>query len=88
MFSVPSSGLETNLRAFPLKHLNIIDPLKETNNLGRSVNRGLAHALSSYFLSSANNCWLLLQVISIEYAVLLNTVLASLGGFFCYLERK
>lgn len=40
MFSVPSRGLETNLRAFPQKHLNIIDPLKENNNLGRSVHRG------------------------------------------------
>jgi hypothetical protein len=26
---------------FRPKHLNIIDPLKECNNLGRSVNRGL-----------------------------------------------
>jgi hypothetical protein len=26
---------------FHPKHLNIIDPLKECNNLGRSVNRGL-----------------------------------------------
>ena len=40
LFSVPSRGLESNLRAFPQKHLNIIDPLKENNNLGRSVNRG------------------------------------------------
>jgi hypothetical protein len=40
MFSVLPRGLETNSRAFPQKHLNIIDPLKENNNLGRSVNRG------------------------------------------------
>lgn len=39
-FSVPSRGMETNLRAFPQKHLNIVDALKENNNLGRSVNRG------------------------------------------------
>nr|KYP62362.1 hypothetical protein KK1_016894 [Cajanus cajan] len=36
-FSVPSRGSDLNLRAFPQKHLNIIDPLKENNNLGRSV---------------------------------------------------
>ena len=46
MFSVSPNGIETNFRVFPLKHLNIIDPLKENNNLGRSVNRGMAHALS------------------------------------------
>lgn len=40
-FSVPSRGLDQNLRTFPQKHLNIIDPLKENNNLGRSVNRGI-----------------------------------------------
>lgn len=42
MFSVPSRGIEPNTRAFPVKHLNIIDPLKANNNLGRSVNRGMA----------------------------------------------
>ncbi|GAU36853.1 hypothetical protein TSUD_213770 [Trifolium subterraneum] len=38
-FSVPPRGIDLNLRAFPHKHLNIIDPLKENNNLGRSVNK-------------------------------------------------
>ncbi|KAM7521988.1 hypothetical protein LguiA_011890 [Lonicera macranthoides] len=49
MFSVPSRGLETNLRAFPQKHLNIIDPLKENNNLGRSVHRGNYYRIRSAF---------------------------------------
>ncbi|KAI7984220.1 hypothetical protein LOK49_LG15G01118 [Camellia lanceoleosa] len=49
MFSVPSRGLETNLRAFPQKHLNIIDPLKENNNLGRSVHRGNFYRIRSAF---------------------------------------
>lgn len=40
MFSVSPKSAESNLRAFPKKNLNIIDPLKENNNLGRSVNRG------------------------------------------------
>lgn len=40
MFSVPSRGIETNSRIFMQKHLNIIDPLKENNNLGRSVSKG------------------------------------------------
>ncbi|KAM7501720.1 hypothetical protein LguiB_000624 [Lonicera macranthoides] len=39
IFSVPSKGPETNLPAFCLKDLNIIDPLKESNNLGRSVSK-------------------------------------------------
>lgn len=49
IFSLPSNGLETNQRAFPLKHLNIIDPLKENNNLGRSVNRGNFYRIRSAF---------------------------------------
>ena len=39
-FSVPSRGNETNYRTFMQKHFNIIDPLKENNNLGRSVSKG------------------------------------------------
>lgn len=39
-FSVPARGYEANSRAFPIKHLNIVDPLKENNNLGRSVSKG------------------------------------------------
>ncbi|XP_059659864.1 uncharacterized protein LOC132306489 isoform X2 [Cornus florida] len=49
MFSVPSRGLEMNLRAFPQKHLNIIDPLRENNNLGRSVHRGNFYRIRSAF---------------------------------------
>ena len=41
MLSVSPKGSEMNSRAFTQKHLNIIDPLKENNNLGRSVNRGM-----------------------------------------------
>lgn len=37
-FSVPSRG--TDNRIFVQKHLNIVDPLKENNNLGRSVSKG------------------------------------------------
>lgn len=40
MFTVSSAALETNSQAFTMKHLNIIDPLKENNNLGRSVHKG------------------------------------------------
>ncbi|XP_057474813.1 uncharacterized protein LOC130762944 isoform X1 [Actinidia eriantha] len=49
MFSVPSRGLETNVRAFPQKNLNIIDPLKENNNLGRSVHIGNFYRIRSAF---------------------------------------
>ncbi|XP_057484694.1 uncharacterized protein LOC130771094 [Actinidia eriantha] len=49
MFSVPSKGLETTLRVFPQKYLNIIDPLKENNNLGRSVHRGNFYRIRSAF---------------------------------------
>ncbi|XP_075492810.1 uncharacterized protein LOC142530833 isoform X2 [Primulina tabacum] len=49
MFSVPHRGSETNQKAFQTKHLNIIDPLKENNNLGRSVHRGNFHRIRSAF---------------------------------------
>ncbi|KAK3218942.1 hypothetical protein Dsin_012912 [Dipteronia sinensis] len=48
-FSVPSKRIETNSRAFLEKHLNIIDALKENNNLGRSVNRGNFYRIRSAF---------------------------------------
>ncbi|MCE5165767.1 hypothetical protein HAX54_012185 [Datura stramonium] len=49
MFSVPSRGLETDTRAFQQKYLNIIDPLKENNNLGRSVSRGNLYRIQRAF---------------------------------------
>ncbi|KAF7816223.1 putative polynucleotide adenylyltransferase [Senna tora] len=60
-FSVPSRGFEQNLRAFPQKHLNIIDPLKENNNLGRSVNRGNFYRIRSAFKYGARKLgWILM----------------------------
>ncbi|XP_054818603.1 uncharacterized protein LOC129318086 isoform X2 [Prosopis cineraria] len=60
-FSVPSRGLEQNMRAFPQKHLNIIDPLKENNNLGRSVNRGNFYRIRSAFKYGARKLgWILM----------------------------
>lgn len=44
MFSVGRDS-----RAFPQKYLNIIDPLKENNNLGRSVHRGNSYRIRSAF---------------------------------------
>nr|GMC56804.1 uncharacterized protein LOC109156416 isoform X1 [Ipomoea batatas] len=50
MFSVPSRTThESNKRVFQQKHLNIIDPLKENNNLGRSVHRGNYYRICSAF---------------------------------------
>ncbi|KAL3649207.1 hypothetical protein CASFOL_005610 [Castilleja foliolosa] len=49
LFSVPSRGLDTNPRAFQPKHFNIIDPLRENNNLGRSVHRGNFYRIRSAF---------------------------------------
>ncbi|KAL6568770.1 hypothetical protein OROHE_004454 [Orobanche hederae] len=49
MFSVPYRGSEKNSRRFQLKHLNIFDPLKESNNLGRSVSKGNFYRIRSAF---------------------------------------
>lgn len=40
IFAVPIRAHETRIREFPIKHLNIVDPLKDNNNLGRSVSKG------------------------------------------------
>ncbi|XP_057789739.1 uncharacterized protein LOC131006597 isoform X2 [Salvia miltiorrhiza] len=49
MFSVSSRELEGKPKAFQPKHLNIIDPLKENNNLGRSVHIGNFYRIRSAF---------------------------------------
>ncbi|MCL7037044.1 hypothetical protein MKW94_007424 [Papaver nudicaule] len=49
MFSVSSKGIEANSRAFTQKYLNIVDPLKENNNLGRSVSKGNFFRIRSAF---------------------------------------
>ncbi|XP_006843704.2 uncharacterized protein LOC18433557 [Amborella trichopoda] len=52
-YSVPSKVSEGTPRSFPLKHLNIIDPLKENNNLGRSVSKGNFYRIRSAFTYGA-----------------------------------
>ncbi|XP_068668933.1 uncharacterized protein [Aristolochia californica] len=49
MFSTPPRVVEVNVRAFPQKHFNIIDPMKENNNLGRSVSKGNFYRIRSAF---------------------------------------
>uniref|UniRef100_A0A7N2M5J4 Uncharacterized protein n=2 Tax=Quercus lobata TaxID=97700 RepID=A0A7N2M5J4_QUELO len=53
MFSVPARGYDTNSRTFPPKHFNIVDPLKENNNLGRSVSKGNFYRIRSAFTYGA-----------------------------------
>lgn len=47
MFSDPPRALDNNSGTFPKKHLNIVDPLKENNNLGRSVSKGNFYRIRS-----------------------------------------
>uniref|UniRef100_A0A2P2MG45 Uncharacterized protein MANES_07G140200 n=1 Tax=Rhizophora mucronata TaxID=61149 RepID=A0A2P2MG45_RHIMU len=44
-FSVPIKAPKNAGLQFPVKHLNIMDPLKEGNNLGRSVSRANFHRI-------------------------------------------
>nr|GMC81837.1 uncharacterized protein LOC109159045 [Ipomoea batatas] len=53
MFSVSSRGYDMNSRTFQQKHLNIVDPLKENNNLGRSVSKGNFYRIRSAFTYGA-----------------------------------
>lgn len=40
--SAAAGGFGTKASAFPVKFLNIFDPLRDDNNLGRSVSKGIA----------------------------------------------
>ncbi|CAK9153767.1 unnamed protein product [Ilex paraguariensis] len=52
-FSVPLKGVDINSRTFLPKHLNIVDPLKQSNNLGRSVSKGNFFRIRSAFTYGA-----------------------------------
>ncbi|CAN1297604.1 hypothetical protein LINPERPRIM_LOCUS23529 [Linum perenne] len=39
-YAVPVKALDRGMQQFTVKSINIVDPLKENNNLGRSVHRG------------------------------------------------
>ncbi|KAL8089450.1 hypothetical protein AgCh_039057 [Apium graveolens] len=56
MYSVPLKEVEMHTRIFPRKHPNIVDPLIEYNNLGRSVGEGdsLAVELPMFFSNTLN----------------------------------
>ncbi|XVF41223.1 hypothetical protein PTKIN_Ptkin01aG0263300 [Pterospermum kingtungense] len=45
IFSIPGQSLEMGAHDLPVKHFNIMDPLKENNNLGRSVSKGNFHRI-------------------------------------------
>ncbi|KAI7742770.1 hypothetical protein M8C21_031502, partial [Ambrosia artemisiifolia] len=66
MFIVPPKGGEADLRTFSLKNLNIIDPLKENNNLGRSVHKGNYFRVRSAFRYGARKLGKILQQPSIN----------------------
>ncbi|KAL5720826.1 hypothetical protein ACHQM5_013457 [Ranunculus cassubicifolius] len=64
MFTVPSRGPDSNSKSFPQKNFNVVDPLKENNNLGRSVSKGNFYRIRSAFTYGARKLGqiLLLQV--------------------------
>nr|GEV13521.1 polymerase, nucleotidyl transferase domain-containing protein [Tanacetum cinerariifolium] len=51
MFYIPNSGGN----GFPVKYFNIIDPLNNDNNLGRSVNKASCNRIRSAFRYGAQN---------------------------------
>ncbi|KAM7265696.1 hypothetical protein ACFE04_003379 [Oxalis oulophora] len=52
-FAASPGGFDPNARAFPPKHLNIVDPLKDNNNLGRSISKGNFYRIKSAFTYGA-----------------------------------
>uniref|UniRef100_A0A0A9CHJ5 PAP/OAS1 substrate-binding-related domain-containing protein n=1 Tax=Arundo donax TaxID=35708 RepID=A0A0A9CHJ5_ARUDO len=61
-FSVPPRNSEKNARVFSQKFLNIVDPLKQNNNLGRSVSKGNFYRIRSAFDFGARKLGKILQV--------------------------
>lgn len=47
VFSDPIRADEATVHEFPTKYLNIVDPLKDDNNLGRSVSKGNFYRIKS-----------------------------------------
>ncbi|XP_044950101.1 uncharacterized protein LOC123399781 isoform X4 [Hordeum vulgare subsp. vulgare] len=62
MFTVPPRHYERTTRPFPRKFLNIVDPLKPSNNLGRSVSKGNFYRIRSAFDLGARKLGKILQV--------------------------
>ncbi|XP_047336618.1 uncharacterized protein LOC124940179 [Impatiens glandulifera] len=67
-FFTVASRLDANLKTFPVKFLNIVDPMKENNNLGRSVNKGNFQRICSAFRLGAKTLRLALESPSDEIA--------------------
>uniref|UniRef100_A0ACD5W9U4 Uncharacterized protein n=1 Tax=Avena sativa TaxID=4498 RepID=A0ACD5W9U4_AVESA len=61
-FTVPPRNSEKSTRLFSRKFLNIIDPLKQNNNLGRSVSKGNFYRIRSAFDLGARKLGKILQV--------------------------
>ncbi|KAM3312050.1 hypothetical protein ACQJBY_032197 [Aegilops geniculata] len=61
-FTVPPRNFERNTRLFSRKFLNIVDPLKQNNNLGRSVSKGNFYRIRSAFDLGARKLGKILQV--------------------------
>lgn len=56
-YSDPIQTQEISSRDFPIKHLNIMDPLKSNNNLGRSVSQGNFYRIKYAFSYGAERLW-------------------------------
>ncbi|XP_014757313.1 uncharacterized protein LOC100840351 isoform X2 [Brachypodium distachyon] len=62
MFTVPPRLNEKNTRPFYQKYFNIVDPLKQSNNLGRSVSKGNFYRIRSAFDLGARKLGKILQM--------------------------
>ncbi|CAD6258688.1 unnamed protein product [Miscanthus lutarioriparius] len=61
-FSVLPRNSETNPRVFSRRFLNIVDPLKQSNNLGRSVSKGNFYRIMAHLIFGARKLGKILQV--------------------------
>ncbi|XP_017217214.1 uncharacterized protein LOC108194787 [Daucus carota subsp. sativus] len=91
MFSSSTFCVNQDMQIFGAKYLNIMDPLKEKNNLGRSVSKANAARIISAFKYGARNLGRILQLpresISDEIKKFFGSTLMNHGSSFAELER-
>lgn len=69
-----------NSRMFPRKHMNIVDPLKENNNLGRSINQGNFFRIQSAFTHGAKQLGRILLGSEVNIAEEMNNFFSTTLG--------
>ncbi|KAL3693060.1 hypothetical protein R1sor_006711 [Riccia sorocarpa] len=84
-YAVFPSGQESQQRTFNAKYLNVVDPLRPVNNLGRSVNQTNSNRIVGTFGKSAEK---LLKILNDSSKDIVEQLEDRRKGFFKRIRRK